>query len=155
MYNCVSLYVSFGSVVMDIMINPHCKHDGITEIEKVEAVGATNEQTMQVEDEVVSITQLQQIEKDEHVVIATDEPESYILFGDQDFEKIWPYFPEQKAPEERFEYLKKYYDPEVLKYAWDYSLKDEEDDWYFNPYEGEHGSDSDSDLSCLDDCHWK
>ncbi|KAJ0557755.1 hypothetical protein HanIR_Chr07g0328761 [Helianthus annuus] len=44
-----------------------------------------------------------------------------------------------------------YYDLEVLKHAWDYDFQDEEDDWYFNPYEGEHGSDSDG--SCLDDCH--
>ncbi|XP_076947743.1 uncharacterized protein LOC143619779 [Bidens hawaiensis] len=43
------------------------------------------------------------------------------------------------------------YDPEVLKASYDYTMELEED-YYHDPYEGEH--DWDSDWS-NDDCHWK
>ena len=44
------------------------------------------------------------------------------------------------------------YDPEVLKYAWNYDSPDE-DAYYHDPYEGEHGTDSD--YCSDDDCRWK
>ncbi|MFS7916667.1 hypothetical protein Hanom_Chr03g00180001 [Helianthus anomalus] len=60
---------------------------------------------------------------------------------------------QQTENEKTFENPTKDYDPEVLEHAWDYTYWDAEDEWYHNPYEGEHGSDSD--WSCLDDCDWK
>ncbi|KAJ0678462.1 hypothetical protein HanOQP8_Chr12g0448231 [Helianthus annuus] len=86
------------------------------------------------------------IDKDEDVVTA-EEPDNYVYFEDQDSEILRPYL------EQQTEDPTKDYDLEVLEHAWDYTYWDEEDDWYHNPYEGEHGSDSD--WSCLDDCHWK
>ncbi|MFS7978487.1 hypothetical protein Hanom_Chr10g00916051 [Helianthus anomalus] len=72
--------------------------------------------------------------------------------NDKDEDVVTPEEPDSYN-EKTFEDPTKGYDPEVLEHAWDYTYWDEEDDWYHNPYEGEHGSDSD--WSCLDDCHWK
>ncbi|XP_022029054.1 uncharacterized protein LOC110930130 [Helianthus annuus] len=92
------------------------------------------------------------IAKDEDVV-AAEESDSYVYFEDQDSEILRPYMEQETDYEKIFGDLTKDYDPEVLEHAWDYTYWDEEDDWYFDPYEGEHGSDSD--WSCLDDCHWE
>ncbi|KAF5765030.1 hypothetical protein HanXRQr2_Chr15g0698921 [Helianthus annuus] len=89
-----------------------------------------------------------EIDKDE-VVVTAEETVNYVYFEDQDSEILRPYLGQQTENETTFEDLTKYYDPEVLEHAWDYTYWDEEDDWYHNPYEGEHGSDSD--WSCLDD----
>ncbi|KAM0059651.1 hypothetical protein Hdeb2414_s0005g00183741 [Helianthus debilis subsp. tardiflorus] len=80
--------------------------------------------------------------KDE-VVVKTEEPDIYIYFEDQDSEILRPYLEQQTENEKTFEDPTKGYDPEVLEHAWDYTYWDEEDDWYHNPYEEEHGSDSD------------
>ncbi|MFS7956885.1 hypothetical protein Hanom_Chr07g00659851 [Helianthus anomalus] len=56
------------------------------------------------------------------------EPASYVFFEDQDFEVIRPYLQDERAPEKCYEDPATYYDPEVLKHAWDYDFQDEEDD---------------------------
>ncbi|XP_021971143.1 uncharacterized protein LOC110866148 [Helianthus annuus] len=80
--------------------------------------------------------------KDEDVV-AAEEPDSYVYFEDQESEILRPYMEQETDYEKISRDLTKDYDPEVLEHAWDYTYWDEDDDWYFDPYEGEHGSDSD------------